>query len=78
MPEQKVSESQPGQKVRAHLQNNQSIKAGDLAQVVESLPHKCEALSSKPSTAKNKNSAPLRRRWYTGSKTYFDLGTLFS
>jgi hypothetical protein len=46
-----------GQNVRPHQSNNQFKKtAGGMAQVVECLPSKCEALSLNPSMARKNNS----------------------
>jgi hypothetical protein len=43
----------PGINAKPYLENNQSKRAGGIAQVVEHLGSKCETLSSNPSTAKN-------------------------
>jgi hypothetical protein len=40
------------QKVRPYLKNNQKKRAEDVTKVVESLPHKYEALSSNSNTTK--------------------------
>jgi hypothetical protein len=46
--------------VRPCLQNNQSKKAGGVAQEIENLPSKCKALSSNASTTKQrKNPSPF-------------------
>jgi hypothetical protein len=47
--------SNPGQKGRPYLKNTQSIRAGDMAQVVECLPKKHEALSSNSIVEKKEN-----------------------
>jgi hypothetical protein len=58
-------------------------RAGSVAQVVENLSSKCEALSSNPSAAKRKKEQapvfktsvlPLQKRLYTG---YFHLCKFF-
>jgi hypothetical protein len=42
------------------------MRAGEVSQVVEHLPSKCEALSSNPSTAKKKKKKKEKRK-----KSYF-------
>jgi hypothetical protein len=53
----KLDDWDPGQtrqKVRFYLQNNQNKRAGGMVQEVESLPHKCEVVSSNPNIAKKR------------------------
>jgi hypothetical protein len=53
---------QPRQKARPYLKNNQSKKrAGSMAQTVECLPSKHEALSSNSSTTKKKAQKNKKR-----------------
>jgi hypothetical protein len=48
-------EGSPGKKFsRSYLENIQHKRAGRVAQVVECLPNKCDALSSNPGTIKKK------------------------
>jgi hypothetical protein len=57
------------QKARPCLQNNQSKRAGGVAQMVESLPSRCEALSPNPSMAKkyiNKYKLITKKLWLHG------------
>jgi hypothetical protein len=42
-----------------YLKNNKRKRAGGMAQVVELLPSKCEALSSNPSTTEKKKKGNI-------------------
>jgi hypothetical protein len=50
----------PGIKVRLYLKNNYKKRAGSMTQVIEHLPSKHKALSSNPSTEKNKQQQETR------------------
>jgi hypothetical protein len=55
-------------KVRLYWKNKESKKDwGFMAQVVDHLPSKCEALSSNSSTAKIKNKEALRNSFRVGN-----------
>jgi hypothetical protein len=49
---------QPGQKVKPYLQNNQSKRYGVMAQMVEHLPSKHKALSTKNKKLMKANKLP--------------------
>jgi hypothetical protein len=57
-----LSPGQAGEKVRSCLQNNQSKKAGGMAQAVEHLPSKHKTLNSNPNTAKEKKEKKEERK----------------
>jgi hypothetical protein len=59
---------QPGQKARTYYQNYQAKRAGDVAQVVECIPHKYEALSSNCKTFK----------WILGVKAFYTSSVLLT
>jgi hypothetical protein len=53
--EDKILKLDPGKTVRPYLKNKLNLKGlKGMAQVVEHLPSKCNALSSKPSATKEK------------------------
>jgi hypothetical protein len=55
--EDKILKLDPGKTVRPYLKNKLNLKGlKGMAQVVEHLPSKCNALSSKLSTTKNKQA----------------------
>jgi hypothetical protein len=65
-----------GKKRDPHLQNNQSKRAGGVAQVVEHLPSKCKALSSNPKTKKSKrNKRKIKRTGLEVSAAAPDRGS---
>jgi hypothetical protein len=65
----------PGQKARPNLQNNQSKKAGGMAQAVKHLPNKCKALSSNPSTTGKEGGRKKKKEKPNETRTLRPLPT---